>query len=73
VPNVSLGNQQFEVLKASLPPVNIQFLSGGDKVDKWSDQEIWDEILGIKDNDHAVVVSTHQVGYRTDKLEGSWN
>ncbi|PWW77580.1 hypothetical protein C7212DRAFT_277577 [Tuber magnatum] len=61
VPNVSLGNQQYEVLKASLPPVNIQFLSGGDKVDKWSDQEIWDEILGIKDNDHAVVVSTHQV------------
>ncbi|RPA97128.1 P-loop containing nucleoside triphosphate hydrolase protein [Choiromyces venosus 120613-1] len=61
VPNVSLGNQQYEVLKTSLPPVNIQFLSGGDKVDKWSDQEIWDEILGIKDNDYAVVVSTHQV------------
>ena len=56
-----------------MPPVNIQFLSGGDKVDKWSDQEIWDEILGIKDNDHAVVVSTHQVSDQKDKLEISWN
>jgi hypothetical protein len=58
---VALGNQQFEVLKAGLPPVNIQFLSGGDKVDKWSDQDTWDEILGIKAKDYAVVVSTHQV------------
>lgn len=61
VPNVALGNQQYEVLKSSLPPVKMEFLSGIDKVDKWSDQDIWDGVLGLTKDDSTVIISTHQV------------
>lgn len=39
----------------------MEFLSGIDKVDKWSDQDIWDGVLGLTKEDSAVIISTHQV------------
>lgn len=66
MPNVALGNQQYEVLKNSLPPVKMEFLSGIDKVDKWSDQDIWDGVLGLAKEDSAVIISTHQVSISED-------
>lgn len=39
----------------------MEFLSGVDKVDKWSDQDIWDGVLGLTKEDSAVIISTHQV------------
>lgn len=61
VPSIPLGNQQYEYLRSSLPPVNIQFLSGSDNVDKWKNQGIWDKVLGLEERASTVVVSTHQV------------
>lgn len=61
VPSVPLGNQQFDVIRSSLPPMNIQFLSGSDNVDKWKTQDIWDRILKLKESASTVVVSTHQI------------
>lgn len=61
VPSVPLGNQQFDVIRSSLPPMNIQFLSGSDNVDKWKTQEIWNRILKLQENVSTIVVSTHQI------------
>lgn len=56
---MSLAEQQFSTLSASLPPaVNYKLITGKDGPDKWSTQAVWDKILGHK---AAVVVSTHQV------------
>lgn len=62
VPNRHLGEQQFAVLQAQLPPVPMKLLSGNDRVEKWN-SEIWDEILAIGDESKKVrvVVSTHKV------------
>ncbi len=56
-PTVALANQQHDVISTQLPAFQTRFLSGADGVDRWSEQQIWDEVLaGIK-----IVVSTHQV------------
>jgi hypothetical protein len=55
---VDLAKQQFNVLKESIHGVHMQFLVGASGVDRWSNQEVWDEVLGPKE---AVIVSTHQV------------
>jgi ribosome modulation factor len=36
----------------------MQFLTGSNGPDKWSNQDVWDSILGTKE---GVIVSTHQV------------
>lgn len=44
----------------------MEFLSGIDRVDKWSDQDIWDGVLGLTKEDSAVIISTHQVSVLED-------
>ena len=56
-PTVALASQQHDVISTQLPALHSRFLSGADGVDRWSEQQIWDEILaGIR-----IVVSTYQV------------
>ncbi|KAF8252196.1 P-loop containing nucleoside triphosphate hydrolase protein, partial [Wilcoxina mikolae CBS 423.85] len=57
-PGVELARQQFRVLQESISNVHMQFLVGSCGVDHWSNQEVWDEVLG---QEEAVIVSTHQV------------
>ncbi|KAI5858141.1 hypothetical protein BZA05DRAFT_331211, partial [Tricharina praecox] len=56
IPGVELAKQQHQVLMSALPPVGIALLMGSSGVDKWSNKEIWDELLQA-----PVVISTHQV------------
>ncbi|RYO98771.1 hypothetical protein DL763_002032 [Monosporascus cannonballus] len=44
-PTVALCAQQFEVLKAQIPSVQIKLLSGGDNYDAWSEPRIWEDFL----------------------------
>ncbi|KAL4888389.1 ATP-dependent helicase dcl2 [Aspergillus ambiguus] len=57
VPTVTLCLQQHDVIVTNLPAVKSRTLTGLDKVDKWTEQAIWDAIL----KDMQVVVSTHAV------------
>ncbi|RPB23077.1 hypothetical protein L211DRAFT_850096 [Terfezia boudieri ATCC MYA-4762] len=50
-----LGEQQFSVLQAQLPPVPMKLLSGNDRVEKWN-SEIWDAILASGDESTKVRV-----------------
>ncbi|KAL7275711.1 Dicer-like protein 2 [Rhizina undulata] len=61
VPGVELGRQQCAEIRKYYHVGNIQFLSGSDGPDKWSTQDIWDEILGLKDEGPSIIVSTYQV------------
>jgi ERCC4-related helicase len=56
-PTVALCIQQYEVICSHLPAVKACTLTGLDKVDRWKNQSIWDEVLKEK----QVVVSTHAV------------
>ncbi|KAF7586490.1 Dicer-like protein 2 [Aspergillus hancockii] len=56
-PTVALCIQQHEVICNHLPAVKACTLTGLDKVDRWKNQSIWDEVLKGK----QVVVSTHTV------------
>ena len=56
-PTVALALQQYDAISNSLPAFLSRVLSGADKVEYWSNQSIWNEVLqGIR-----IVVSTHQV------------
>ena len=56
-PTVTLVSQQHHVLKENLPAYQTRSLSGGDGVDHWSEQSIWDEVLfNIR-----IVASTYKV------------
>ncbi|KAH7075677.1 dicer-like protein 2, partial [Paraphoma chrysanthemicola] len=56
-PTVTLCEQQYEVFKSNLPGYGMQILSGGDGVDHWTDQSVWDAVL----LNVRIVLSTHQV------------
>lgn len=56
-PTVALATQQHTFISDQLPAFQTRLLSGGDDVDHWSDQSIWDSVLlNIR-----IVVSTPQV------------
>lgn len=57
VPTVALAEQQFKVLEAQIPSVQIKQLVGADGVDTWSDTRIWNDYL----ENVRIVVSTYQV------------
>lgn len=63
-PNVALAEQQHDVLSKYLPSSPSRLLIGADGVERWSDQNIWDEVL----HNIRIVVSTHQVVFRAHAL-----
>lgn len=44
-PNKALSEQQYNVLQQRLPAYHVRLLTGADKVDKWTDQTLWDAFL----------------------------
>ncbi|PYI00762.1 ATP-dependent helicase dcl2-1 [Aspergillus sclerotiicarbonarius CBS 121057] len=56
-PTVALCLQQFKAILEGIPAVRARTLTSLDKVEKWTEQPIWDAIL----KDMQVVVSTHAV------------
>ena len=56
-PTIALTDQQLVVLKSQLPSFQVRVLSGNDRVDRWSEQQIWDEAL----RNINIIVSTSQV------------
>lgn len=56
-PTVSLCEQQYKVISSQIPAVRSRTITGLDKVDLWTDQNIWDAAL----HDVRIVISTHQV------------
>ncbi|VDC02152.1 unnamed protein product [Peniophora sp. CBMAI 1063] len=55
-PTVALANQQYRVIKSSLP-VNVAMISGANEPDQWKDIKLWQRVL----SDHRIVVTTHDV------------
>ncbi|KAF2497347.1 P-loop containing nucleoside triphosphate hydrolase protein [Lophium mytilinum] len=56
-PTKALCHQQYDVFCSNLPGFGIQFLSGEDDVDRWTDQSIWNDVL----ENVRIVISTHAV------------
>ncbi|RKF75262.1 Dicer-like protein 2 [Golovinomyces cichoracearum] len=56
-PTVSLCLQQYEYIKSQISYVQIKFLCGADRVDRWTEQHLWDSVL----KNVTIVVSTHQI------------
>jgi len=56
-PTVPLCEQQYNVFRCALPAYQVRFLSGHDKVEKWSDVKIWNDAL----HNIRIVVSTPAV------------
>jgi len=56
-PTVALAQQQANVISNDLPAYQTRFLCGADNTDRWSEQQLWDEVL----NNVNIVVSTHQI------------
>ena len=56
-PTVVLAEQQYNVLSQQLPAFQSRIITGADKVDHWSSQEVWDSVL----ENIRIVVSTPQV------------
>jgi len=55
-PKVLLAKQQYEVIKAQIPSVDIKVLTGRDNVDSWK-EKVWKAVLA-----HVrIVVSTEAV------------
>ena len=54
---MALAEQQYNVLSIQLPSFQSRVLSGNDGVDRWSQQNIWDDAL----KNINIVVCTHQV------------
>ncbi len=56
-PTVTLCSQQYQVAKINLPAYQVRILSGEDNTERWSDQQVWDEVL----KNISIVFSTHAI------------
>ncbi|RJE25753.1 hypothetical protein PHISCL_01941 [Aspergillus sclerotialis] len=56
-PTISLCEQQYKVISSQIPAVRSRTITGLDKVNLWTDQNIWDAVL----HDVRIVISTHRV------------
>ncbi|KAG9246750.1 hypothetical protein BJ878DRAFT_539949 [Calycina marina] len=56
-PTVALCQQQYETIEAQISSVQVKFLSGADGVDRWTSQQLWDDVL----KNTRIIVCTYQI------------